>query len=80
MGLGAQVQAKALTEVGNFAAVLDLRPRHLELGLAHPAQRPLYPWTFLLHERLNVPEGEAPRDDDLDAVRVDQDSRMASAI
>ena len=60
--------------------MLDLRARHLALRLAHPAQRPLNPWTFLLDEWLNVSQGEAARNDHLDTVRVDQDSRMQSAI
>ena len=73
-------QDQALAEVRNPASVLDLRARHLGLRLAHSAQRPLDPWTFLLDEWLNVSQGEAARDDHLDAVRVDQDSRMQSAI
>ena len=60
--------------------MLDLRTRHLALRLAHPAQRPFNPWTFLLDEWLNVSQGEAARNDDLDTVRVDQDSRMLRAI
>jgi hypothetical protein len=57
-----------------------LRARHLVLRLAHSAQRPLNPWTFLLDKWLNVSQGETSRDDDLDTVRVDQDSRVQSAI
>ena len=60
--------------------MLDLRARHLALRLAHSAQRPLYPWTFLLDKRLNVPQGKTARNDHLDTVGVDQDSRMQSAI
>jgi hypothetical protein len=57
-----------------------LRARHLALRLAHPAQRPLNPWTFLLDERLNVSQGKPARDHHLYTVRVDQDSRVQSAI
>jgi hypothetical protein len=71
-----KVQHKPFVEVRNLASSLDLRGRKLALRLPHPAQRPLYPWTFLLDEWLNVPEGETARHDDLDAIRVDQDSRM----
>ena len=60
--------------------MLDLRARHLALGLPHSAQSPLYPWTFLLDKRLNVSQRKAARNDHLDTVRVDQDSRMQSAI
>ena len=60
--------------------MLDLRARHLALRLAHPAQGPLYPWTFLLDKRLNVSQGKTARNDHLNTVRVDQDSRMQSAI
>ena len=56
--------------------MLDLRARHLVLRLAHSAQCPLYPWTFLLDKGLNVSQRKAPRHDDLDTVPVDQDSRM----
>jgi hypothetical protein len=71
-----KVQHKAVVEVRNLASSLDLRRRELALRFPHSAQRPLYPWTFLLDEWLNVPKGETARHDDLDAVRVDQDSRM----
>ncbi len=56
--------------------MLDLRARDLALRLPHSAQRPLYPWTFLLDKWLNVSQRETPRNNDLHAVRVDQDSRM----
>jgi hypothetical protein len=59
---------------------VDLRARHLGFRLAHSAQCPLDPWTFLLDKRLNVPEGEAARDDHLNTIGVDQDSRIQSAI
>jgi hypothetical protein len=75
-GLSAQVQSEALTEVRNSAPLLDLWARDLGLRLAHSAQCPLYPWTFLLDKWINVPERETARHDDLDAVCVDQDSRM----
>ena len=71
-----QVQGQPFTEVRNLASGLDSRGWKLALRFAHPAQGPLYPWTFLLDEWLNFPEGEMTRDDDLDAVRIDQDSRM----
>jgi hypothetical protein len=73
---GPNVQPKPFAEVRNFAPSLDSRRRELALRLPHPAQGPLDPWTFLLDERLNVSEREAARHDDLDAVRVNQDSRM----
>jgi hypothetical protein len=60
--------------------MLDLRARHLALRFAHSAQRPLYPWTFLLDEWLNVSQGKSARNDDLDAIGVNQDSRIQSAI
>jgi hypothetical protein len=60
--------------------MLDLRARDLALGFAHSAQCPLYPWTFLLDEWLNVSEGKTARNDDLNAIGVDQDSRIQSAI
>jgi hypothetical protein len=69
-------QLKPFAEVRNLASSLDSRGWELALRLPHPAQRPLYPWTFLLDKWLNVSEGEAARHDDLDAVRVNQDSRM----
>jgi hypothetical protein len=69
-----------LAEVRNSASLLDLRAGHLALRLAHPAQRPLNPWTFLLDKRLNVPQGKTAWDHHLDTVRVDEDSRMQSAI
>ena len=59
---------------------MDLRARHLALRLAHPAQRALNPWTFLLDEWLNVPEGEMVWDYYLYAIRVHLNSRMQSAI
>ena len=74
------VQREPFAEVRNLASSLDLRGWELALRLPHPAQCPLYPWTFLLDKWLNVSEGEAARHDDLDAVCVDQDSRMQSAI
>jgi hypothetical protein len=46
------------------------------LGLPHPAERPFDPWTFLLDEWLNVPEGEMVWNDYLHAIGVDLDSRM----
>jgi hypothetical protein len=50
------------------------------LRLPHAPQRPLDPWTFLLDERLNVPEGEMVWKHYLHALGVDLDSRMESAI
>ena len=78
--LSPHVQRKTFAEVRNLASSLDSRVWVVALRLPHPAQCPLYPWTFLLDKWLNVPEGEAARHDDLDAVRVDLDSRMQSAI
>jgi hypothetical protein len=75
-GFRPNVQRKPFAEVRNLASSLRLRGWELALRLPHSAQRPLYPWTFLLDKWLNVPEREAPRDDHLDAVRVNQDSRM----
>jgi hypothetical protein len=73
-------EAKALSEVRNFPSIADLSRGKRLLGVAQALERPLYPWTFLLDERLNIPQGEAARDDDLHTIRVDQDSRMQSAI
>ena len=70
------VQLKPLAEVRNLASSLDLRGWEVALRLPHPAQGALYPWTFLLDKRLNVPERETARHDHLDAVRVDLDSRI----
>ena len=50
------------------------------LRFAHPAERPLDPWTLFLDERLNVSQREVTRKHDLHAVRVHLDSRMQSAI
>jgi len=75
-GLGPNVQEKPVAEVRNLASRLDLRGWEVGLGFPHPAQSPLYPWTFLLDKWLNVSEGEPARHDHLDAARVDQDSRM----
>jgi hypothetical protein len=50
------------------------------LGFAQTAERPFDPWTFLLDEWLNFSQREPSRHNYLDAVRVDQDSRMQSAI
>jgi hypothetical protein len=74
--LGPNVEDQPFVEVRNLASSLDLRARELALGLPHPAQGALYPWTFLLDERLNVPEGKTARHDHLDAVGVNQDSRL----
>jgi hypothetical protein len=69
------VERKSFVQVRNLAPSLDLRGWEVTLRLPHPAQGALYPWTFLLDKRLNVPEGETERHDHLDAVRVDLDSR-----
>jgi hypothetical protein len=75
-GFSPNVQPESFAEVRNLASSLDLRGWKLTLRFPHSAQSPLYPWTFLLDEWLNVPEGEAARNDDLDAIRVHLDSRM----
>jgi len=54
--------------------------RKVLLRLPQAAERPLDPWTFLLDEWLNVPQGEPSRHNYLDPIGVDQDSRMQSAI
>jgi hypothetical protein len=54
--------------------------RKIGLRFAHPAQRPLDPWTLFLDERLNVSQGKVARKHHLDAVRIHLDSRMQSAI
>jgi hypothetical protein len=69
-------QRQPFPEVRNVASSLDSRGWKLALRFAHSAQRPLYPWTFLLDEWLNFPKREVARHHDLDAVRIDQDSRM----
>jgi hypothetical protein len=76
----AHVQFKPLAQIRNLASSLGARGWELHLRLAHSTQSPLYPWTFLLDERLNISEGETTRDDHLDALGIDQDSRMQSAI
>jgi len=50
--------------------------RKVLLRLPQAAERPLDPWTFLLDEWLNVPQGEPSRHNYLDPIGVDQDSRM----
>jgi hypothetical protein len=69
-------QRQALAQVGDLAAVTQKRGWKVFLGLPHPAERPFDPWTFLLDEWLNVPEGEMVWNDYLHAIGVDLDSRM----
>jgi hypothetical protein len=75
-GLHPNHQAQALPEVRDIAATPGLSGWKLGLGFPQSPERSLYPWTLLLDEWLNVSQGEAARNDDLHALRVDQDSRM----
>jgi hypothetical protein len=73
-------QCQPLTQIGHLAPVTQPSRGELLLRLPHPPQRPLDPWTFLLDEWLNVPEGEMVWKHYLHAVGVDLDSRVQSAI
>jgi len=69
-------QCKSFTEVRNLPSIAHLSRREQLLRLPDPAERPLDPWTFLLDEWLNVPEGEMVWNYYLHTISIHLDSRM----
>jgi hypothetical protein len=69
-------QRQPFTEVRNLPSIAHLSGREQLLRLPDPAERPLDPWTFLLDEWLNVPEGEMVWNYYLHTVGIHLDSRM----
>jgi hypothetical protein len=79
--LDAHVQVELLAQVGDLAAVAQVDAHGpVERGVLVAAQCPLDPGLLLAHERLDVAERHPPRHDDLDAVGVDDDARVAGAV